>query len=149
MKLSTGINILSSRNVEKNVSKKILLANTADKKNAKLGVGSPSDPIFFSNSNNSQLFNTDIRFRNNYGYSPLTNIDSRNQLLLFGEQTEIKKAVKIIRNEIIVTNLKSNKYPLYPKINLTTITEDKLETAKAIQKYLDEIFYPKLYQMFL
>jgi hypothetical protein len=148
MKLSTGINILSSRNVEKNVSKKILLANTADKKNAKLGVGSPSDPIFFSNSNNSQLFNPDIRFRNNYGYSPLTNIDSRNQLLLFGEQTEIKKAVKIIRNEIIVTNLKSNKYPLYPKINLTTITEDKQETAKAIQKYLDEIFYPKLYQMF-
>jgi len=148
MKLSTGINILSSRNVEKTVSKKILLANTADKKNNKLGVGSPADPIFFSNSNKSAFFNPDIRFRNNYGYSPLTSIDSRNKLLLFGEQSEIKKAVKIIRNEIVVSNLKSNKYPVFPAINLTNIPEDKQETAQAIQTYLDEIFYPKLFQMY-
>ncbi len=149
MKLSTGINILSSKNIEKNVSKKILLANTSDKKNTKLGVGSPSDPIFLSNSNKTALFNPDIRFRNNYGYQPLSSIDARNQLLLFGEQSEIKKAVKIIRNEIVVSNLKSNKYPLFPVINFSNIPQDKQETAHAIQTYLDEVFYPKLYQMFL
>ena len=148
MKLTTGINILSSKNVEKTVSKKILLANTSDKKNNKLGTASPADPIFFSNSNTTSIFNPDIRYRNNYGYQPLTSIDARNQLLLFGEQSEIKKAVKIIRNEIVVSNLKSNKYPLFPKINFSNIPEDKQETAHAIQTYLDEVFYPKLFQMF-
>lgn len=146
MKLSTGVNILSSRNVEKGVSKKILLANTSDRKNTKQGMASPADPIFFSNSNKS-LFNPDIRYRNNYGYNPISTIDSRNNLLLFAENSEVKKAVKAIRNEIVVSNLKSNKYPLYPTINLTNIVEDKQETAEAIQTYLDEIFYPKLIQM--
>jgi hypothetical protein len=146
MKLTTGVNILSSRNVEKGLSKKILLANTSDRKNTKPGMASPADPIFFSNSNKT-LFNPDIRYRNNYGYNPISTIDTRNNLLLFAENSEVKKAVKAIRNEIVISNLKSNKYPLYPTINLTNIDEDKKDTAKAIQEYLDKIFYPKLIQM--
>ena len=146
MRLTTGVNILSTRNVEKGLSKKILLANTSDRKNTTKGLASPSDPIYFSNSNKS-LFNPDIRYRNNYGYSPLTSIDTRNNLLLFSENSEVKKAVKAIRNEIVISNLKSVKYPIYPSLNLTNISEDKQETAKAIQHYLDEIFYPKLFQM--
>ena len=31
---------------------------------------------------------------------------------------------------------------------MSLVPEDKQETAKAIQKYLDEVFYPKLYQMY-
>jgi hypothetical protein len=148
MKLTIGINLLSTRNVEKTLSKKILLANTSDKINtSKLGKGIPSDPIYFSNSSRAQYFNNDIRYRSNYGYSPLTSIDGRNALLLFAENTEIKKAVKAICNEIIVAQLKDKKYPVYPTINLTNIHEDKLEVGKAIQAYLDDIFYPKLFQM--
>lgn len=146
MKLTIGTSILSSRNVEKGLSKKILLANTSDRRNPKKGEASPSDPIFFSNSNKS-LFNPDIRYRNNGGFNPIGSIDTRNNLLLFAENSEIKKAVKAIRNEIVVSNLKSNKYPLYPTINLTNVSPDKIEVAEAIQKYLDEIFYPKLFQM--
>ncbi len=146
MKLAMGVSILSARNVEKGLSKKILLANTSDRKNTKLGEGSPSDPIFFSNSNKS-LFNPDIRYRNNYGYNPISTIDTRNNLLLFAENSEVKKAVKAIRNEIVVSNLKTSKYPLYPTLNLANLPLDKQETGAAIQKYLDEIFYPKLMQM--
>ena len=148
MKLLTGVALLSTRNVEKNLSKKILHANTSDKVNTnKLGQGMPSDPIYFSNSNKTQYFNQDIRYRNNYNYSPLTSIDGRNALLLFAENTEIKKAVKAVVNEIIVSNLKSNKYPVFPLINTTNVPEDKVDVAKAIQSYLDSVFYPKLYQM--
>jgi hypothetical protein len=148
MKLTIGINLLSTRNVEKTLSKKILYANTSDKVNTgTLGKGVPSDPIYFSNSSRAQYFNNDIRYRSNYGYSPLTSIDGRNALLLFAENTEIKKACKAVCNEIIVANLKDKKYPVYPIINLTNILEDKQDTAKAIQSYLDEIFYPKLFQM--
>jgi len=148
MKLITGINILSTRNVEKSLSKKILYANTNDKVNTqKIGNAVPADPIYFSNSRSQQYFNNDIRYRNNYGYSPLTSIDGRNALLLFSQNQEIKKAVKAIKNEIIVADLKSNKYPVFPRINLTNIPEDKFEVGEAIQKYLDEVFYPKLYQM--
>ena len=146
MKLATGVNILTSRNIEKNLSKKILLANTSDRRNTKQGEAAPSDPIFFSNSNKS-LFNPDIRYRNNYGYNPITTIDTRNNLLLFAENSEVKKAVKAIRNEIVISNLKSNKYPLFPTINLTNVSAEKQEVAKAILSYLDEVFYPKLYQM--
>jgi hypothetical protein len=124
------------------------MANTSDKVNThKLGKGVPSDPIYFSNSSRAQYFNNDIRYRSNYGYSPLTSIDGRNALLLFAENTEIKKAVKAICNELIVASLRDKKYALYPVINLTNVLEEKLDTAKAIQSYLDEIFYPKLYQM--
>jgi hypothetical protein len=148
MKLTIGVSLLSTRNVEKGLSKKILLANTSDKVNThKLGKGIPADPIYFSNSSRAQYFNNDIRYRSNYGYSPLTSIDGRNALLLFAENTEIKKAVQAICNEIIVANLRDKKYPVYPIINLTNILEDKVEVAKAMQSYLDEIFFPKLFQM--
>jgi hypothetical protein len=148
MKLTIGVSLLSARNVEKGINKKILLANTSDKVNTnKLGKAVPVDPIYFSNSSRAQYFNNDIRYRSNYGYSPLTSIDGRNALLLFAENTEIKKAVKAICNEIIVSNLKDKKYPLQPVINLTNIHEDKREVGEAIQNYLDDIFWPKLYQM--
>lgn len=148
MKISNSVSLLKARNIEKTLSKKILLANTSDKTNTKLGTASPSDPIYFSNSNKTNTFNSDIRYRNNYGFSPLTTIDNRNYLLMFSENSEIKKACRIIRNEILISNLKSNKYPVYPKINLTKISQDKQEVAKAIQTYLDEVFYPKLFTMF-
>lgn len=147
MKLNTGINILRAKDIERTLSKKIMLANTSDKHNGgKLGVASPADPIYFRNSSRHALFNPDIRYRNNYGYSPIADINARNTLLLFAENKEIKKALKAITNEIIVSDLKSYKYPVYPIINLTTIPEDKQEVAKTIQTYLDEVFYPKIYQ---
>lgn len=149
MKLNTGIQLLSSRNVEKQISKKILLANTEDKKaQGKLGVGSPADPIYFKNSGRQPIFNPDIRYKNNYNYSPINDINIRNSLLLFAENNEIKKVIKAICNEIVITTLKSNKYPVYPTINKTNIEEDKQDLAKTIQEYIDKVFYPKLWQMY-
>lgn len=150
MKLTTGIAMLATRNVEKNVSKKILYANTADKlANIKSVLNKaeavPNDPIYFQNSSNT-VFNPDIRFNNTYGYSPLTNINYRNDLLVFAENQEIKKAVNIVSNECVTTQLKSNKYPVFPVINMTLIPEDKKNVAEKIQTYLDEVFYPKLWQ---
>lgn len=151
MKLTQSITSLNTKDLQKLVSKKITLANTSTKLGASKealskSVASASEPIFFTNSANLN-FNPDIRFQNNYGFSPLTGINFRNDLLMFAENSEIKKAIKIIANEIIVTQMKSNKYPVFPVINLTQISEDKQEVASAIQKYLDEVFYPKLYQM--
>lgn len=150
MKLTTGISMLATRSVEKNLSKKILHANTSDKISNNSSVmqkssASPSDPIFFQNSSNI-AFNPDIRYNNTYGYSPLTNINYRNDLLIFAENNEVRKACGIITNETVVSQLKSNKYPLFPVINLSLIPEDKQEVAKAIQEYLDGVFYPKLFQ---
>lgn len=150
MKLTTGIAMLATRNVEKNVSKKILYANTADKLANNKSVlnkaeAVPNDPIYFQNSSNT-VFNPDIRFKNTYGYSPLTNINYRNDLLVFAENQEIKKAVNIVSNECVTTQLKSNKYPVFPVINMTLIPEDKKNVAEKIQTYLDEVFYPKLWQ---
>lgn len=150
MKLTTGIAMLATRNVEKNVSKKILYANTADKLANNKSVlnkaeAVPNDPIYFQNSSNT-VFNPDIRFNNTYGYSPLSNINYRNDLLVFAENQEIKKAVNIVSNECVTTQLKSNKYPVFPVINMTLIPEDKKNVAEKIQTYLDEVFYPKLWQ---
>lgn len=150
MKFTTGIAMLATRNVEKNVSKKILYANTADKLANNKSVlnkaeAVPNDPIYFQNSSNT-VFNPDIRFNNTYGYSPLTNINYRNDLLVFAENQEIKKAVNIVSNECVTTQLKSNKYPVFPVINMTLIPEDKKNVAEKIQTYLDEVFYPKLWQ---
>lgn len=150
MKLSTGLNIIGTRNVERDISKKILLANTSDKiannKNImSKTIATPSDPIYLQNSNNI-IFNPDIRYQNTYGYAPLTHITYRNDLLIFSENNEIKKACDIVTNETVVSDLKSNKYPVFPLINMTLVPQDKKEVAKAIQKYLDEVFYPKLWQ---
>lgn len=150
MKLTTGIAMLATRNVEKNVSKKILYANTADKLANNKSVlnkaeAVPNDPIYFQNSSNT-VFNPDIRFNNTYGYSPLTNINYRNDLLVFAQNQEIKKAVNIVSNECVTTQLKTNKYPVFPVINMTLIPEDKKNVAEKIQTYLDEVFYPKLWQ---
>lgn len=152
MKLSQSIGMLSTNKVEKKLSKKIAYANTSDKLAAgqdvrKKAQSSAAEPIYFTNSMNLN-FNPDIRYQNNYGFSPLTHINYRNDLLIFAENYEIKKAVRILTNEIIVSQLQSNKYPVFPVINLSLVPEDKQETANAIQKYLDEIFYPKLYQMY-
>ena len=87
MKLTVGVNILGARNIDKTISKKILLANTTDKIDKKAqrnATGSPSDPIYFTNGT-SMLFNPDIRYRNTFAYSPLTNINYRNDLLLFAD----------------------------------------------------------------
>lgn len=150
MKLSTGLSMLGTRNVEKDISKKILMANTFDKlaNNRKItskAISTPSDPLYFQNSNNI-VFNPDIRYQNTYGYAPLTHITYRNDLLVFSENNEIKKACEIISNETVVKNLKSIKYPVYPTINMTLVPKDKKEVAAAMQKYLDEVFYPKLWQ---
>lgn len=152
MKLSTGIQTLTSRNVESSISKKILLANTSDKKlvsNNKLGVGSPADPVYFQNSRHviNNRFSADIRYRNNYNQSPLNSIYHRNNLLLFAQNNEIQKALTAIRNEIISEDDKAIKYILFPQINTTQVPQDKQEVAVSIQKYIDEVFYPKLYQI--
>lgn len=151
MKLVTGVNLLSTRNVEKDISKKILLANTSDKivnneRVMKKAIGSPAEPIYFQNSS-SVAFNPDIRYQNNWGFSPLNSVNFRNDLLIFAENNEIKKAVQIITNEIIVSQLKDRKYPVFPTLNLTLLPEDKQKVGEVIQKYIDEVFYPKLYQM--
>ena len=151
MKLLTGVSLLSARNVEKDISKKILLANTSDKvvnneRVMKKAVGSPAEPIYFQNSS-SVAFNPDIRYQNNWGFSPLNSVNFRNDLFIFAENNEIKKAVKIITNEIIVSQLKDRKYPVFPTLNLTLLPEDKQNVGAMIQKYIDEVFYPKLFQM--
>ena len=154
MKLTTGLNLLGSRDVEKTLSKKILLANTTekviDKKALKSAVGAASDPVYFTNasSGSSMVFNPDIRFRNTFAFSPLTNINYRNDLLVFAENNEIKKAVNILANEIAIMDTETSKYPVYPKINLTFINDDKKDVAGAIQDYLNKIFYPKLWQYY-
>lgn len=151
MKLTTGINILGTRNVEKSLSKKILLANTTDKtidkKSLKNAIASPADPVYFTNDSNN-LFNPDIRYGTAFGYSPLDSINYRNTLLLFAENNEIKKAVNIITNEIAIIDSDVKKYPVYPEINETLIPPDKQNVAKAIQEYLDNVFFPKLYQFY-
>lgn len=152
MKLATGIQTLTSRNVESSISKKILLANTSDKKlvsSNKLGVGSPADPVYFQNSRHviNNRFSADIRYRNNYNQSPLNSIYHRNNLLLFAQNNEIQKALTAIRNEIISEDDKAIKYILFPQINTTQVPQDKQEVAVSIQKYIDEVFYPKLYQI--
>ena len=153
MKLSQGIQTLTSRNVESNLSKKILLANTSEKRDTKkIGVGQPASPIYFQNNSLSRItngrFSADIRYRNNYAQTALNNIYHRNNLLLFAENNEIKKALTAICNELLIADMKENKYFLYPQINLTQIDDSKLEVAKAIQSYMDKIFYPKLIGMF-
>jgi len=150
MKLTNGINILGARNIEKTISKKILLANTSDKidkKAQKNAVGSASDPIYFTNGN-TLLFNPDIRYRNTFAFSPLTNINYRNDLLLFAENNEIKKAVNILANETVIIDAETNKYPVFPKINFTLVPPDKQEIAKAIDEYLNQVFFPQLYQFY-
>lgn len=153
MKLSTGLNILGSRNIEKTLSKKILLANTSDKrftpKDLKNSVGVAQDPLFADSHDINNNFNNDIRYRNLYAFSPLTDINYRNELLLFAEQKEIKKAIGIMANEIAIIDSETiNKYPVFPKINHTLIDEDKQEVSEAIQEYLDKVFFPKLFRMY-
>jgi len=152
MKLTTGINIIGGRNVEKTLSKKILLANTTDKvinkKAQQKAMGSSSDPVYFTNDSQGMIFNPDIRYRTTYAFSPLTSINYRNDLLLFSENNEIKKAVNVLANETVIMDTEVNKYPVYPKINLTLIDESKQDVAKAIDEYLNTIFYPKMYQYF-
>lgn len=150
MKLTTGLSLIGARNVEKNLSKKILLANTSGKlgnsrevTNKRVGV--PADPLYFTDSANT-IFNPDIRYNYGFGYSPLTNISYRNGLLILAENLEIEKACRIISDECVASDLKSNKYPVYPLINETLVPEDKKEISKAIQNYLDDVFYPKLWQ---
>jgi hypothetical protein len=126
MKLSQGIQTLSVRNIESSLSKKILLANTSDKLNTKnLGVAQPTSPIYMQNNSLSRItngrFSADIRYRNNYAQTALNSVYHRNNLLLFAENNEIKRALTAICNELIIADMKENKYFLYPQINLTQI----------------------------
>lgn len=152
MKLASGINLLSSRNIEKKLSKKITHANTADKqldpKVLKKAQGASSDPLYFQNSSEASPFNPDIRYRANFAYSPLTGINYRNDLLVFAENNEVKKAVGIVANETVIIDTEVNKYPVFPKINQVLISEEKQKLADAIQDYLDKVFYPKLYNWY-
>lgn len=152
MKLSTGINILSANNVAKKISKKILLANTNERvineEAQKKAKSISNNPIYFQNVSQLPQFNPDIRFRYNFEYSPLTGINYRNDLLLFAENNEIKKAVKIIANETVILESDQNRYPVSPEINMTQIETDKVEVAQKIQDYLDKIFFPTLYQWY-
>lgn len=150
MKLTTGINLLRSKNIEKTISKKIILANTStrkiDKKVLSKAVGVSNDPEYVEN--NQFTFNPDIRYRNYFAFSPLHNIEYRNALLMFAENKEIKKAVRILANEIVVMDSDMFKYPVYPDLNLTKLDPDKQNVGKAIMDYLNEIFYPKLWQFY-
>lgn len=152
MKLSTGINILSANNVAKKISKKILLANTNERvineEAQKKAKSISNNPIYFQNVSQLPQFNPDIRFRYNFEYSPLTGINYRNDLLLFAENNEIKKAVKIVANETVILESDQNRYPVSPEINMTQIETDKVEVAQKIQDYLDKIFFPTLYQWY-
>ena len=152
MKLTAGLNLLHSRDIDKNLSKKITLANTIDKtldgKVLSHAVAHASDPIFFTNGNFNQPWNPDIRYRTDFAFSPMTSINYRNDLLIFAENYEVKKAVRIVGNETVLVDTDQNKYPVFPKINVTLIEEEKQQTALAIQDYLDKIFYPKLYQWY-
>ena len=152
MKLSTGINILSANNVAKKISKKIMLANTNDRvineEAQKKAQSISSNPIYFQNVSQLPQFNPDIRFRYNFEYSPLTGINYRNDLLLFAENNEIKKAVKIVANEMVILESDQNRYPVSPEINMTQIETYKVEVAQNIQDYLDKIFFPMLYQWY-
>lgn len=153
MKLATGVNILRSKNVEKAISKKILLANTSDKtitgKTLSKSILPAADPMYMSDRElmNNQ-FNPDIRYRNNIAYSPLNQINYRNDLLLFAENNAVKKAVNIMANETVIIDLDTHRYPVYPKINDTLIDTDKKSISKAIQEYLDTVFYPKLWKYY-
>ena len=152
MKLTAGLNLLHSRDIDKNLSKKITLANTSDKtldgKALSKATAHASDPIFFTNGNFNQPWNPDIRYRTDFAFSPMTSINYRNDLLVFAENYEVKKAVRIVGNETVLVDTDQNKYPVFPKINQTLIEESKQDTALAIQDYLDKIFYPKLYQWY-
>jgi hypothetical protein len=151
MKLTQGLSILAARNPNKKISKKILLANTQDKlvsdKILKKADGVSSDPLFNSNQVLNG-FNPDIRYRNTYNYSPLVGINYRNDLLIFAENTEIKKAVNIVANETAIIDVDAEKYPVAPYIDITKIEDSKQKTAKAIDDYLMNGFYPKLLQMY-
>ena len=153
MKLSTGINILGSKNLDKKISKKILLANTSsrkiDPKAIDKSVGTSNDPEYIRDQ--SQLFfNPDIRYRNYYAFSPLANIEYRNALIMFAENKELKKAVRILSNEMVVQEEKGTnyKYSVYPEINLTKIESDKQNVGKAMSDYISEVFYPRMWQMY-
>jgi AAA ATPase containing von Willebrand factor type A (vWA) domain len=150
MKLSTGLGILGTKNLDRKISKKILLANTSGKINQKTrekAVGISNDPLYQSDSDTNILFNPDIRYRNFMAFSPLTNINYRNNLLIFACNREIKKAVKIMSNEVVVMDTDQTKYPVFPDINTTQIDPDKQEVAIAILEYLNGVFWPELWQM--
>jgi len=147
MKISNNVSKLNVNKIDKMLSKKILLANTANKVGDQLGIANPSNPIFFKNSNNLSTFTPDIRYRNNLGYAAFESISLRNMLLVFAENNEIKKALNAIANDMVVTELKSHKYSVFPTINKTLIPEDKQQVVEAMIKYIDEIFYPKLWRM--
>lgn len=150
MKLSVGLGILGAKKMDVKISKKILFANTAgkiDKKSLQKAVGLSSDPLYQSDTDINMLFNPDIRYRNFMAFSPLTNINYRNNLLIFACNREIKKAVKIMSNEVVVMDTDQTKYPVYADINTTQISQDKQEVALAIVNYINEVFWPKLWQM--
>ncbi len=147
MKIANNIQQNLNNNIEKMLSKKILLASTSAKQGEKLGFAEPSNPLFFKNTQNRYTFNPDIRYRTNMGYSPIESISLRNMLLMLAENNEIQKALNAIANEMIVTNLKSNKYPVYPFINKSLVPEEKHQIVDAMDKYINEIFYPFLWQI--
>ena len=153
MQLTTGLQILGSKNLEKTISKKILLANTAerviDKKAQAAAVGISNNPAYIpGDSTLNMVYNPDIRFRNYFDFSPLTNINYRNNLLIFAENKEIRKAVRIIANETVVTTTELQKYPVFPDITLTQVPDEHQKVCGGIMEYLDSYFYPKLYQMY-
>jgi hypothetical protein len=149
MKLLTGLNILSHKNLDKKISNKILLANTSSNTIDPKAVGKAyaisNDPLYFGK--NDMFISNDIRYRNYFNFSPLANIDYRNALLMFAENKEIKKAVEIMANEVCVIDTDIHKYPVFPFINMTKIDEEKQETSRSIVDYFDKVFYPKLWQM--
>lgn len=151
MKLTTGLQLLGAKDIKNKISKKVLLANTQDKiisqKIINKGYAQASDPLYIDNPV-MQAFNPDIRYRNMFNYSALTGINYRNDLLIFAENSEIKKAVNIVANETAIIDTENSKYPISPYINLTQVEADKIKVAKQIQVYLDEVFYPKLMQMY-
>lgn len=153
MKLNTGLNILYGKNLDAKISKKILYANTNGKlQNQKVlnkAVGIPSDPLYLNNNDMFYAsYNPDIRYRNYFQFSSLANIEYRNALLLFAENKKIKKAVKIMADEMVVVDSDAQRYPVQPDINITKLETEKQKVGTAIVDYLDNVFYPKLWRMY-
>lgn len=150
MKISDSKTLLGARNIGKEISKKILLANTSSpglsKQGKKSAVAASSDPLFQEGENVGH-FNPDIRYRNSFINNPLNEINYRNELFTFAQNFEVKKAINIMANEIAISDNPLFKYAVYPKINETQVPQDKQQVAIAIQEYLDRIFYPKLWNM--
>ena len=135
---------IRSVRIQKDISKRLLLSNETTEAQ---GVIKSNNPLFLKNSGATSM-NPDIRYQSIYQSNSLNTINFRNSLLLFAENAEIDKALRIYANEIVVSNIKNKKYPVNPVLNDVLLERDKLELAETIQQYMDKVFMPKLWRWY-